>query len=291
VSVSDEALAGFERRVTQVRTVFDSAFDEIIRLNSLTAYESVELLRRRLAGVPDCFLLLCHCLAGGMPRDVIRTARTMLHIPSLTEDGEDLAEVTKKLVAGEVASLTRGFLRAAHEGLSVEPALAARSLAGDWPRIGVASLSAAITEVLGGARRDREPTQARVAFAAALYFYLTVLEIFTVLPESVNQWSRQVVRRQQADSRREDVRLSALLASEYALELARSLDVVEEVERIHGAGLGRDTGHLAGGPELEALGHAHRALSTHPAAAVEILNLLRGKLGLTTQNPRRAARR
>src|SRR4029453_8079678 len=44
VTVSEEALAGFERRVVQLRPALDSAFDEVLRLDTFSVSQSLELL-------------------------------------------------------------------------------------------------------------------------------------------------------------------------------------------------------------------------------------------------------
>ncbi|MGH3672513.1 MAG: hypothetical protein ACRDSH_18065, partial [Pseudonocardiaceae bacterium] len=79
VSVSEEALASFERRVVRVRTVLESAFDEVLRINALELDQALDLLTRRVIGIPSPFLALCHCLSGGVARDLIRVARVMLN--------------------------------------------------------------------------------------------------------------------------------------------------------------------------------------------------------------------
>jgi hypothetical protein len=75
ISVSDDALNAFERRGLPLRDAFDSSFDEIIRVESLSYYESRRLLYRRVIGLTEPYVALCHCLAGGLARDVIRAAR------------------------------------------------------------------------------------------------------------------------------------------------------------------------------------------------------------------------
>ena len=75
VSVSVDALSAFERRGMPFRDVFDSSFDTVLRVEPLTAEESVSLLRRRVVGFGTGALLACYTLSGGLPRDLIRTAR------------------------------------------------------------------------------------------------------------------------------------------------------------------------------------------------------------------------
>jgi hypothetical protein len=75
VSVSDDALNAFERRGLPLRDAFDSSFDEILRVTPLSYPESRRLLYRRVIGLTEPYVALCHCLAGGLARDVIRAAR------------------------------------------------------------------------------------------------------------------------------------------------------------------------------------------------------------------------
>jgi hypothetical protein len=75
VAVSDDALNAFERRGLPLRDAFDSSFDEILRVEPLTYYESRRLLYRRVIGLTEPYVALCHCLAGGLARDLIRAAR------------------------------------------------------------------------------------------------------------------------------------------------------------------------------------------------------------------------
>ena len=78
VSVSDDALTAFERRGLPLRDAFDSSFDEIIHVGPLDYAESRRLLYRRVIGLTEPYVALCHCLAGGLPRDLIRAARLVV---------------------------------------------------------------------------------------------------------------------------------------------------------------------------------------------------------------------
>ena len=68
VSVSEDAMAIFASQTPAIKTAFDSAFDEITRVDPMTFEEARELLDLRVTGVPLPFLALCHVLAGGVPR-------------------------------------------------------------------------------------------------------------------------------------------------------------------------------------------------------------------------------
>jgi hypothetical protein len=75
VAVSDDALAAYEMRGLPVRDAFDSAFDEILHVRYFCLGDSRELLSKRVIDLHEPFVRLCHCLSGGLPRDLIRVAR------------------------------------------------------------------------------------------------------------------------------------------------------------------------------------------------------------------------
>jgi hypothetical protein len=98
VSVSDDALNAFERRGLPLRDAFDSSFDEIIEVTSLSYAESRRLLYRRVIGLTEPYVALCHCMSGGLARDLLRAARQVTraaqtltsaasHLPSEDEEG------------------------------------------------------------------------------------------------------------------------------------------------------------------------------------------------------------
>ena len=97
VSVSDNAMSSFERRGLPFRDVFDSTFDEIVRIERFRYAQSRQLIKRRTI-MPEPFSALCHCVSGGLPRDLIRAARTLYRLNS--EAGLD----------GSLAGLVRAFI-------------------------------------------------------------------------------------------------------------------------------------------------------------------------------------
>jgi hypothetical protein len=106
ISVSEEALAQFERRISTARTAVDTAFDEVVWLPELSLQESIALLERRVTGFPRAFLALCHCLSGGIPRDLVRAAR------SLIDTGNDeLEPLVRAVISNETTAYLRGVLR------------------------------------------------------------------------------------------------------------------------------------------------------------------------------------
>lgn len=101
VSISEDALSDFERRGQPIRDVFDSVFSEVLHLGYLGLDESSSLLKRRAIGIPPPWPALFHALAGGLPREALRVARSASRI---AEQSSDLSEVTLALVADRVAA-------------------------------------------------------------------------------------------------------------------------------------------------------------------------------------------
>jgi hypothetical protein len=78
VAISEDAMTVFASQTPAIRTAFDSAFDEIISVPPMEFRDARQLLQLRTTGVPLPFLALCHVLAGGVPRELIRAARALL---------------------------------------------------------------------------------------------------------------------------------------------------------------------------------------------------------------------
>ncbi|WP_156415564.1 P-loop NTPase fold protein [Terrabacter sp. Soil811] len=76
VTVSDEALNSFQMRGLTERDAFDSSFDTVVRVERLTVEESLEVMNSRVTAFPEELALLCHVWSGGLPRDLLRGARS-----------------------------------------------------------------------------------------------------------------------------------------------------------------------------------------------------------------------
>ncbi|MEU8236880.1 hypothetical protein AB0C07_01395 [Actinoplanes missouriensis] len=212
VSVSEEALANFERRVVRMRTVFDSAFDHVIRLRPLTLRESVDLLRHRIAGVPDRAWVLCHSLAGGMPRDVLRTARDMIDVHRSSHGPSSIDYLAHHLVELEVQSVKRGFRL--HTGDQPDRKLSELLADPEWPGGTGAELRAAAEEQLSGGG-------SAVAIGAALLYYATVLDLFTERADLVDVWDGQGAEAGEPELITELARVHSLLAVDPAVAVAQ----------------------------------------------------------------------
>jgi hypothetical protein len=111
ISVSEDAVASFERRGMPFRDVFDSTFDEVIRVGSFRLVETEALLRERTVEMPLPFVALCHVLAGGLPRDVIRMARRLFDLRDQTGE-PSLGPLTRALVGAELTARRNGTVTA-----------------------------------------------------------------------------------------------------------------------------------------------------------------------------------
>ncbi|MGP3960236.1 P-loop NTPase fold protein [Nonomuraea sp. 3N208] len=104
LSVSDEALKEADLSATGRRDAFDSAIDEVVRVEPLDYRTAVRLLNTRVIGLPEPFAALFYCLSGGMPRELLRTARAAVAL--VTPDGSrPLAEISAALVERELARI------------------------------------------------------------------------------------------------------------------------------------------------------------------------------------------
>jgi energy-coupling factor transporter ATP-binding protein EcfA2 len=107
VSISEDAMSVFERRGLPLRDVFDSSFDDVQHVPCLEFPASRELLEQRTVGLPVSFCCLLHCIAGGLPRDLVRAARDLVE----NDKGTPLTTATTLLL--------RKSLKAKAEGVKI----------------------------------------------------------------------------------------------------------------------------------------------------------------------------
>ena len=117
VSISEGAMSSFERRGLPFRDVFDSSFDEVIAVEPLSLVQSQALLRARVVGLGPPYLDLCHCLSGGLARDLLRVAR---QLSLLNRKEKCLPEVCRELVRGELERKVEAATVSARE-IALEP--------------------------------------------------------------------------------------------------------------------------------------------------------------------------
>jgi len=110
VSVSHEALFRFLLRGLPSRDVFDSAFDQILEIPSLSESEAIEVLRKRAIGFPEAWAVICHILSNGLPRDLLRYGRRCIDI--YRRVGGGINDVPVRLVGELAAEKAQAELRA-----------------------------------------------------------------------------------------------------------------------------------------------------------------------------------
>jgi hypothetical protein len=178
VSLSEDAMAGFARRAPSIRTTFDSAFDELVPVGPMTYRHSEQLLFKRVTGVPRPFIALCHVLAGGLPRDLVRAARALIEVTPATGE-KPLPDTAGDLIGRELESLRQASIRQFAESADTGSLLAALHDR-NWPGTTPGQFTDAALQ-LAAAARDTEPGPARQLcreLVVSLSFYATALEAF-----------------------------------------------------------------------------------------------------------------
>jgi hypothetical protein len=107
VSVSEDALAEFELAAMGMRTVFDSAFDQIVRVDYFSFEEARSLLNRRIRDLPEQFAALAYVFSGGLARELARTAEA---IAGDCSSEDELASVAEHLVQRQLDRTTRAAM-------------------------------------------------------------------------------------------------------------------------------------------------------------------------------------
>ncbi|MFG1992591.1 hypothetical protein ACGFJ7_21690 [Actinoplanes sp. NPDC048988] len=107
VAVSEDALSSFARRALSARTTFDTAFDDVLTLRRFGLADTRRLLVQRVLRLPEPYVWLCHCLSGGLPRDLNRTVRLLYDVYAHRGPTE-FAELATELVRQDLESVAYG---------------------------------------------------------------------------------------------------------------------------------------------------------------------------------------
>ena len=113
ISVSESAMSKFERRGVPFRDAFDSALDEIIRLDYQNFDRSLGLIDERVTFFPVPFAAFAYCHTGRLPRDLIRTCRSLLNYVARDADNNGLKFLSGKVVALDIEAKLQGMVIAA----------------------------------------------------------------------------------------------------------------------------------------------------------------------------------
>ncbi|MCT2588209.1 hypothetical protein [Actinophytocola gossypii] len=177
VAVSEDAISAFERRGLPVRDAFDSAFSEMIRMDPFTLEESRRWMGRRLLGVPVPFSCLCHCLSGGLPRDLRRSTVDMINISQAT-DSRDLESITAAMVGLELDRKAHAFAAAARR---LDDSAEATEHLADLLLIPLTRTPAELLELAGRLAPGAESAMPGLRWQSACFvlFCATVRQVFT----------------------------------------------------------------------------------------------------------------
>ncbi|WP_328606824.1 hypothetical protein OG943_44205 [Amycolatopsis sp. NBC_00345] len=181
VAVSDDAVLSFEKRGLAVRDAFDSAFSELVRLEPFTLDESRLWIATRLPRIQEQFSYLCHCLSGGLPRDLRRTTIDMVDVT--TERYQPtLSVVAGILVRTELAAKSSAFTGQArgleHNAVLDELWSKLLRIPESGNAVELAALAAELNEDATNDLAD-EVNRLRRHSSAFVLFCATLLEVFT----------------------------------------------------------------------------------------------------------------
>lgn len=189
VSVSEDALTAFERRGIPVRDTFDSAFTTMIHIAPFTLAESRTWLAQRVIGIPEPFVCLCHCLAGGLPRELGRTATILHDLHDETDyysDDRRLSSIAQTMIAADLATKTRAF---SHTAAQLEPDDDGSGNPSELLSLLAPEVARYDSEDLHTLARNLLPTpditsttalqRLQAEVASYLYFCATLLDVFT----------------------------------------------------------------------------------------------------------------
>jgi hypothetical protein len=187
VSVSEDALAHFERRGLPVRDAFDSTFDTILRVDYLNIADAIRIVRSRVVRLSAPFICLSYCLSGGLPRELVRYTREVVNEPQ-----RELTAVCASIVTSELRSKASALETIVARNVNAEP------FASDLVNFINMHTVPSVTDLLDAlahppipadisdAAHDESIVQLRRLQAEVLshiYYCVTLIEIFSNLTE------------------------------------------------------------------------------------------------------------
>jgi energy-coupling factor transporter ATP-binding protein EcfA2 len=215
VTVSESAISNFERRGLSFRDAFDSTFDDIFYVGYLRLQESRDLLDRRVLQLPNRFAYLCHAMAAGLPRDLIRAARTMLEFVKDNPQQNDIVAVATALIRRDVSGKIRATEIAARKSRAEPETSTFLSRLSALKEVELSSASsfddpgASLAWEAGRSDADREDIASLrilgTELACFLRYAATLLKLFEdvyapgkVLPDTDHTWVEGLARVRQA---------------------------------------------------------------------------------------------
>lgn len=180
LSVSEDAVASFERRGLPLRDVFDSSFDEVVRVGYLSLRETERLLSARVVRMPMQFIALCYCIAGGLPRDVVRAARTLFKLRQHDPSGQ-LSDLAHRLIRADFdakCDATRIALATVRRSQGAQAIAALSELKRAGPSTEMLGRIPPIAGPSTEAQGDQEPVETILELMSYDYFATTLIDVF-----------------------------------------------------------------------------------------------------------------
>jgi len=203
ISVSPGTLAAADELDGRTRNSATSVFDEMVWVEQLSLARARILLAHRVIGLQPTFIALCYVMSGGLPRDLLRIARTMSTIHGgESRAGLKLADVAEDVITVELNGFThRAMAHAASLEIPATPdllelltdshrPLSHPGVPGHVSRpVDITKAMNDLSQLWAGRRRQRfadsggdiSPRTVEIcdSFLASLYFLLTVRQLFT----------------------------------------------------------------------------------------------------------------
>ncbi|WP_433461701.1 hypothetical protein [Spirillospora sp. CA-128828] len=191
VSVSEDALDSFALRGVPVRDAFDSSFDTVMRVRPLTAGDSWTLLRRRASLFNEWAALLCHVIAGGLPRDLVRAARHCVELCNRNDGPIPVTDLAARLVKEETAEVIEAAIRRVRsEGVTSRWLMSTRQKIETADRLSALPLDSLFAGWTAGSQTSGAmpaPTVLEANVGVFLLIMVTVAELFEV-PRNATDW-------------------------------------------------------------------------------------------------------
>ncbi|MFD1149682.1 hypothetical protein [Saccharothrix hoggarensis] len=176
VSVSTEAQHDFELSGIGLRSVFDSSFDEVVRVDYLDFEYARKLLRRYVLDLSEQFHALAYVFSGGLARQLVHTARAIVDL-GRDRPGRDLADVVAALAEAELTRACQATADALTAVDDREGVTALLRLLDERPAADLKTYGDGILGAYSG--RSERARQLRDAVAARVHFLATARQIFT----------------------------------------------------------------------------------------------------------------
>ncbi len=199
MAISDQA--SDPKAIAGSSEFFLNSFDAIVQVEFLPLAASIELIRTRAIGLPDPFLWLCHCITGGLPRELIRIARSVVDIGQQDNalDGacrQDIADISRMLVSSELArspGLMRAMAALTDNPLTAQFLMLGRSVSAEPPD--AEQIILGILDVLGSDAADDYQKLRKISadfpiLICRLYHSATILQLFSAC-EPVDDFLRK----------------------------------------------------------------------------------------------------